>query len=45
VLVDRSHKIFPISTDYVGVQLATVLKEHVDVVMDVEGEADRVYLS
>ncbi|WP_256001812.1 MULTISPECIES: phosphoribosyltransferase family protein [Pedobacter] len=45
VLVDRSHKIFPIATDYVGLQLATVLKEHVDVVMDVEGEEDRVYLS
>jgi len=25
--------------------LATVLKEHVDVVMDVEGEEDKVYLS
>lgn len=45
VLVDRSHKIFPIATDYVGLQLATVLKEHVDVIMDVEGEEDRVYLS
>lgn len=45
VLVDRSHKIFPIATDFVGLQLATVLKEHVDVIMDVEGEDDRVYLS
>ena len=45
VLVDRSHKIFPIATDYVGLELATILKEHVDVVMDVEGEEDRVYLS
>ncbi|MCD0486612.1 phosphoribosyltransferase [Pedobacter sp. MC2016-14] len=45
VLVDRSHKIFPIATDFVGVKLATVLKEHVDVIMDVEGEEDRVYLS
>jgi pyrimidine operon attenuation protein/uracil phosphoribosyltransferase len=45
VLVDRSHKIFPIATDYVGLELATVLKEHVDVVMDVAGEEDRVYLS
>jgi pyrimidine operon attenuation protein/uracil phosphoribosyltransferase len=45
VLVDRSHKIFPIATDYVGLQLSTILKEHVDVVMDVEGEEDRVYLS
>ncbi|GAB1462331.1 phosphoribosyltransferase family protein [Pedobacter sp.] len=45
VLVDRSHKIFPIATDFVGLQLATVLKEHVDVIMDVEGEEDKVYLS
>jgi len=45
VLVDRSHKIFPIATDFVGLQMSTVLKEHVDVVMDVEGEEDRVYLS
>lgn len=45
VLVDRSHKIFPIATDFVGLQLATILKEHVDVIMDVEGEEDRVYLS
>lgn len=45
VLVDRSHKIFPIATDYVGLEMATVLKEHVKVVMDVEGEVDGVYLS
>jgi pyrimidine operon attenuation protein/uracil phosphoribosyltransferase len=45
VLVDRSHKIFPIATDFVGLELATILKEHVDVVLDVEGEEDRVYLS
>ncbi|MCY1514575.1 Bifunctional protein pyrR [compost metagenome] len=45
VLVDRSHKIFPVATDFVGLQLATILKEHVDVVLDVEGEEDRVYLS
>lgn len=45
VLVNRSHKIFPIATDFVGLELATILKEHVDVMMDVEGEEDRVYLS
>ena len=43
VLVDRSHKIFPIATDFVGLELATILKEHVDVILDVEGEEDRVY--
>ncbi|MET3114266.1 pyrimidine operon attenuation protein/uracil phosphoribosyltransferase [Pedobacter sp. CG_S7] len=45
VLVDRSHKIFPIATDFVGLQMSTVLKEHVDVVLDVEGMDDCVYLS
>jgi pyrimidine operon attenuation protein/uracil phosphoribosyltransferase len=45
VLVDRSHKIFPIATDFVGLQMATVLKEHVDVVLDVDGQEDCVYLS
>ena len=45
VLVDRSHKIFPIATDFVGLELSTILKEHVGVVLDVEGEEDSVYLS
>ncbi len=45
VLVDRCHKIFPIATDFVGLTLATTLKEHVDVLMDIDGEEDRVYLS
>lgn len=45
VLVNRSHKIFPIATDFVGLELSTILKEHVDVIMDVKGEEDRVYLS
>ncbi|WP_432714101.1 phosphoribosyltransferase family protein [Pedobacter sp.] len=45
VLVDRSHKIFPIATDFVGLEMSTVLKEHVDVVLDVEGVEDCVYLS
>lgn len=43
VLVDRSHRIFPVSTDFTGFQLATVLKEHVDVVLS--SDEDAVYLS
>ncbi|HEY0897300.1 MAG TPA: phosphoribosyltransferase family protein [Sphingobacteriaceae bacterium] len=43
VLVDRSHRVFPVSTDFTGFQLATVLKEHVDVVLT--PEEDAVYLS
>lgn len=29
VLVDRSHKSFPVAADYVGYELSTTLKEHV----------------
>ncbi|MFN7119793.1 MAG: phosphoribosyltransferase family protein [Saprospiraceae bacterium] len=31
VLVDRKHKAFPIQVDYVGLSLATTLKENIDV--------------
>jgi pyrimidine operon attenuation protein / uracil phosphoribosyltransferase len=42
VLVDREHKLFPISSDYVGLSLSTTHKEHVNVVLD--GVEDAVYL-
>ncbi|WP_423148534.1 phosphoribosyltransferase family protein [Rubrolithibacter danxiaensis] len=45
VLVDRSHRIFPVSPDYTGLELATVLKEHVEVVLDEANNEDAVYLS
>jgi len=44
VLVDRNHKSFPIATDYAGVALSTVLKEHIDVVLNEAGQEDAVYL-
>lgn len=31
VIIDRQHKIFPVSADYVGYSLATTLKEHIEV--------------
>jgi len=31
VLVDRKHKRFPISADYVGMSLSTTLQEHIEV--------------
>jgi pyrimidine operon attenuation protein/uracil phosphoribosyltransferase len=31
VLVERSHKLFPIQTDYTGLTLATTLQEHIAV--------------
>jgi pyrimidine operon attenuation protein / uracil phosphoribosyltransferase len=37
VLVDRKHKSYPIQADYVGLSLATTLKENIDVqIRDVE---------
>jgi pyrimidine operon attenuation protein / uracil phosphoribosyltransferase len=44
VLVDRDHKSFPITTNYAGIALSTVLKEHVDVVLDEDDVEDAVYL-
>jgi pyrimidine operon attenuation protein/uracil phosphoribosyltransferase len=31
VLIDREHKSFPVKVDYVGMSLATTLKDHIDV--------------
>ncbi len=42
VLVDRKHKMFPITADYVGMLLSTNMQEHVTVEMEKE---NAVYLS
>lgn len=42
VLVDRKHKSFPIKVDYVGLSLATTLKENIDV--QLRGKDIAVYL-
>lgn len=40
VLVDRTHKSFPIRVNYFGLSLATTLKEHIDVqIVDVSEQA------
>ena len=44
VLVDRKHKSFPVKVDYVGLSLATTLKEDIDVQLS-NSEADAVYLN
>lgn len=31
VLIERSHKLFPIQTDYAGLSIATTLQEHIEV--------------
>jgi pyrimidine operon attenuation protein/uracil phosphoribosyltransferase len=36
VLVDRKHKAYPVKVDYMGLSLATTLKEHIDVILDGE---------
>lgn len=33
VLVNRSHKLFPISSDYTGYELSTTLNDHIEVVL------------
>ena len=38
VLVNRSHKRFPILANYEGISLATTLKEHVEAVLDAKGK-------
>jgi len=46
VLIDRNHKNFPITTDFAGMALSTVLKERVDVYLTENGkEEDAVYLT
>ena len=37
VLVERSHKLFPIQTDYRGLSISTTLQEHISV--ETEGDA------
>ncbi|MFD2144580.1 hypothetical protein [Mucilaginibacter antarcticus] len=44
VLIDRNHKSFPVSTDYSGIALSTIIKQHIDVVLSETGEEDAVYL-
>ncbi|MCH7402907.1 phosphoribosyltransferase family protein [Belliella kenyensis] len=42
VLVNRSHKLFPVSPDYTGLELSTTLSEHIAV--DLSQEPYTVYL-
>ena len=45
VLIDRSHRNFPISSDFTGMELSTLLKEHVEVILAEKSREDAVYLS
>ena len=43
VLVDRKHKKYPVSADFVGLSLATTMQEHITVEFDNNHQA-KVYL-
>lgn len=43
VLVERSHKLFPIQTDYTGLSVSTTLQEHIEVTAD-EGKITGAWL-
>lgn len=44
VLVDRQHKLFPVSSDFVGLSLSTTMQEHISVVFDKANGESAVYL-
>lgn len=44
VLIDRTHKKFPIKADIVGVDLATTLKEHIHVIFDDNNAPEGAYI-
>lgn len=43
VLINRRHKLFPISADYNGYELSTTIKEHVEVKLDTENMGVYLY--
>lgn len=40
VLVDRQHKLFPVSSDFVGLSLSTTMQEHIRVELGKAGKAE-----
>ena len=44
ILVNRSHKLFPISADYTGYELSTTMNDHIEVVLE-NGKPSGVFLS
>jgi len=43
VLVDRNHKRYPVTADFVGIRLATTMQEHITAILDEDQET--VFLS
>lgn len=44
VLIDRGHRLFPISSDVVGIELATTLPQHIYVEIDEQQEKVEAFL-
>ncbi|HZH67829.1 MAG TPA: phosphoribosyltransferase family protein, partial [Chitinophagales bacterium] len=44
VLIDRTHKKFPVKSNIIGMDLATTLTEHIDVVFDDKGTPEGAYI-
>jgi pyrimidine operon attenuation protein/uracil phosphoribosyltransferase len=44
ILVDRGHRELPIRADYIGKNIPTSISEEVKVLLEEEGEEDRVVL-
>ncbi len=44
VLIDRTHKKFPVKADIVGIDLATTLTEHIHVIFDEKGAPEGAYI-
>ena len=44
VLVERKHKLFPVSPDYVGLSLSTTFQEHIKVILS-DNKTAGIYLS
>ncbi len=40
VLVDRNHKDFPVKVDFIGLQVSTTMKEHIQVEFGVDGKTE-----
>lgn len=45
VLVDRSHKLFPIHCDFVGLHLSTTMQEHIYVSLSETDSEERAWIS
>ncbi|MEM7657164.1 MAG: phosphoribosyltransferase family protein [Bacteroidota bacterium] len=44
VLINRGHRVMPVSSDYVGLELATTIHQHVSVAIDLEAREAAVFL-